>query len=351
MSNSLQPVQKGGLPKSSDINQVIGFLNGTVDIGYVQLPGPTNPPSSAPTVATNGIAGSGNINNTEWYAVTFVTGVMASNGVMQVTGETPIGPVSSAVTAQNQSILLSNIPVGPSTVIARRIYRSPALPNPSSALNLSTVSNSSSTLAATTYYVNYALMNSQGTTTPGSSEASITISTANAYAITFSVTLPNGATGILVGMGTSSGGEGQYAQISSSGTVTYVGGNSAGVSASVSGSTLTVTITKPPSSTSTAMPSSNTANTNNYRLVATISDNVTTTYLDNIPDASLGQTAPTTNTTGSYWVYPNLTSFPSTAVVGQIAMVSGAMYFYDGTQWNQLAPSWQQLIQAAFILM
>ncbi len=272
----------------------------------MQLAQPAPAPSTAPTVAAQGSAGSGNVNNTEWYAVTFVTGVITSQGTMNIAGETTLGPISAAVTANNQSILVSNIPTGPSTVIARRIYRSPALPNPSTALSLSTVSNSSSTLAATTYYVNYALMNAQGTTTPGASEASITISTANAYAITFSVTLPSGATGILIGMGTSSGGEGQYAQISSSGAVTYVGGNSSGVSGSVNGSTLTVTITKPPSSTSTAMPSSNTANTNNYMLVTTIQDNSTTSYLDNIPDESLGQAAPTSNTTGSQYIAPAL---------------------------------------------
>jgi len=135
-----------------------------------------------------------------------------------------------------------------------------ALTDPSSALAPSLVAEASS-LAATTYYLNVAEVNNQGTTTPGTSEASITVTSAGAQAVQFTYDLPYavGCTGILVGMGTASGGEAQYAKVSLNGTVTYVGANSAGVTATVSGQTLTVTITSLPTDTSTAMPTSNTA--------------------------------------------------------------------------------------------
>lgn len=133
---------------------------------------------------------------------------------------------------------------------------------PSSALSLSAVADSSSTLAATTYYVAIAWQNASGSTPVGSSEASIALSTADADSIQFSATLPTDVTSVLVGMGTASGGEAQYASVSSAAAITYAGTNSAGVSASVSGSTLTITLAAPPSDTAIAMPSSNTCNVN-----------------------------------------------------------------------------------------
>lgn len=149
---------------------------------------------------------------------------------------------------------------------------------PSSALSLSAVADSSSTLAATTYYVAIAWQNAAGSTTVGSSEASIALSTADADSIQFSATLPTDVTSILVGMGTASGGEAQYASVSSAAAITYAGTNSAGVSASVSGSTLTITLAAPPSDTAIAMPSSNTCNINGSGSAAGSDLAASTTY-------------------------------------------------------------------------
>ena len=149
---------------------------------------------------------------------------------------------------------------------------------PSSALSLSAVADSSSTLAATTYYVAIAWQNASGSTPVGSSEASIALSTADADSIQFSATLPTDVTSVLVGMGTASGGEAQYASVSSAAAITYAGTNSAGVSASVSGSTLTITLAAPPSDTAIAMPSSNTCNVNGSGSAAGSDLAASTTY-------------------------------------------------------------------------
>ena len=155
-------------------------------------------------------------------------------------------------------------PGGSLTLVPLSIPAAPAVAvvsPPSTAASLTTVADSSSTLAATTYYLDYAWGNSAGTTTV-SPEASIAIGTANADAIQFSVTLPADTVETLVGMGTSSGGESQYFTVNTGGTVTYVGTNSAGASATVSGSTLTITVSAPPTDTSITMPTTNTANIN-----------------------------------------------------------------------------------------
>lgn len=173
--------------------------------------------------------------------------------------------LTKGTTVGGYSVFGSGMPGSAVTLVPLAVPGAPSVAvvsPPSGALSLSAVADSSSTLAATTYYVDMAYGNASGYTTVGSSQASITLSTADADSISFSAVLPVDVTEILVGMGTASGGEGQYASINSGAVVTYEGGNTTGVSASVSGSTLTVTITAPPTSTSTAMPSTNTANIN-----------------------------------------------------------------------------------------
>ena len=166
----------------------------------------------------------------------------------------------------------TNFPAGTWPETEFSVTATAELPNPTASLvaPLSTVADASSTLQAVPYYISAAYLSATGTTTPGASETSITPVAADAYDIQFQSTLSttDGTTGILLGMGTASGQEAQYAKISSSGVVTYVGTNAAGVSASVSGSTLTVTISKPPSDTSYAMPAANTATVPAYYLYA-----------------------------------------------------------------------------------
>ena len=168
----------------------------------------------------------------------------------------------------------TNFPAGTWPEAEFEVAATGQLPNPSATLiaPLSTVADASSTLQAVPYYISAAYLSATGATTPGASEDSITPGSADAYDIQFQSTLSttDGTTGIILGMGTASGGEAQYAKISSTGVVTYVGTNAAGITATVSGSTLTVTISKPPTDTSTAMPATNTATVPAYYLYAYI---------------------------------------------------------------------------------
>ncbi|MEM4217065.1 MAG: hypothetical protein QXZ09_03495 [Candidatus Methanomethylicaceae archaeon] len=68
-------------------------------------------PTTAPTASAGG---SGNLNGTYSWKVTFVSATMESNG----------SPVSNQLTVSNQSVNLSNIPISPDPQVAkRRIYR------------------------------------------------------------------------------------------------------------------------------------------------------------------------------------------------------------------------------------
>lgn len=112
----------GDTPRVSDINQFIGGMNGTVDVGAISFVGPTTAPASAgsATNATGSELGIG----TYKYAMTFVTGVAKSDGTLFVTGETTAGPEWTALTSSGfQRVSLTSLPNGGATVIGKRIYR------------------------------------------------------------------------------------------------------------------------------------------------------------------------------------------------------------------------------------
>lgn len=329
----------GSLPQSTDVGQIVQGLTAVADVGVLSLAAPVSAPATAPTLgtSTSGTA----INNTEWGVVTFVTGVVSASGQLSVAGETPAGPVSSAVAVANAAIAWSALPTGPSTVVARRLYRSPAIPNPATALSLTQAAGSTGFTAGETVYVAYALSNSAGTTTPGSSQASINIATAG-NTIGTSVTLPSTASGIWLYVGTASGPL-ALAQVDSAGTITYSGGVTAGLAVSVSGSTLTLTISAVASSTGASPATANTANTGVYGLVATIPNNSQTTWIDNVADSALGTAAPTINTTGSGLAFPLLAANPPNPVAGQVAIHDSSTLggyvaeVWTGTAWQNVA--------------
>jgi len=72
------------------------------------------PASTTPSVNTS----AGNLTGTYYYRITFVT----------ADGETEMGALSDAVSPSSQQVNLTNIPTGPSNVIARKIYRTKANP-------------------------------------------------------------------------------------------------------------------------------------------------------------------------------------------------------------------------------
>ena len=362
---NLKEAVGGNVPLASDLNQLVEAFSGFADGGALSLFGGVSDPA-APTAALN--TASGNLAGTYSYLVALATGWKSSDGSLHINGFAPGQTASGTVAAAEEQVNLTALPTGTADssnqygTVARILYRLGVVTPPASALSLSLVTDSTSTLAATTYYVDYAFYNTHGDTTVGSSEASIAIGTADADDIRFSVTFPAGSadlSGIIVGLGTASGGESQYAQVSTAAAVTYVGTNSAGVSATVSGSTITVTIKAPQSDTSHAMPSSNTAylasTTSSYGFVAAIGDNTTTTWTDNLVDTSVGSgmptsssatpwygtavpsTIPSANTTGSSIAVSYGATAPPNAVAGALwvntAVSPSLLSFYNGSSW------------------
>ncbi|MEM2365637.1 MAG: hypothetical protein ABIM44_04900 [candidate division WOR-3 bacterium] len=74
------------------------------------------PRPPAPTVSVIDVPG--NLNGTYYYRITFVT----------PKGETDAGDISNPVSPKNQQVYITNIPIGSSKVIARKIYRTKANP-------------------------------------------------------------------------------------------------------------------------------------------------------------------------------------------------------------------------------
>lgn len=113
-------VTKGGLPLSTDINQIVDALYNRADAGLITLLAQLVAPLTAPTAALNG---SGVLTGSYAYVCTYVTGVIDSTGLLHVTGETVAGVVSAPVAASSNAISVSGIPIGGTGVVARRLYR------------------------------------------------------------------------------------------------------------------------------------------------------------------------------------------------------------------------------------
>ena len=107
----------------SEINQIVDALKGQSDAGTLTLLSPLSAPG-APTVAVNPAAG--NLNGAYTYKITFITGVVKSDGTLDIVGETSGGTTSASVNPVNQQVDLTNIPIGPTGTIGRRIYRTAA---------------------------------------------------------------------------------------------------------------------------------------------------------------------------------------------------------------------------------
>lgn len=106
--------------------------NAQIDYGHLTFVG-VAAPTSAPTLA---VSGSGILNATYYYLVTYVT----------ANGETNNGTLSASVAPANQQVNLTNIPIGPAGVTARRIYRTKANPSwPYPTYLLTTINDNTST--------------------------------------------------------------------------------------------------------------------------------------------------------------------------------------------------------------
>jgi hypothetical protein len=126
--------------------------------------------------------------------------------------------------------------------------------NPSGALTLSKTGSGSS-LSATTYYVAYANRNSLGSTTKGSTQSSTTV-TAGQF-INATISFDTGVSSIDLFVDTVSTPK-RLATISKTGTITYDGGITSGLSVTVNGSKITVSIGVSASGTGASASGTNT---------------------------------------------------------------------------------------------
>lgn len=130
MGTALYIVSPSGLPGSSDVNQLVGGVDGTLDMGDWQLGPPIATPNVAPTAAVNSTPG--NLNGSYAYVYTFVTGQVDSYGTLHVAHETGISPVSNTITPADQQGTITGIATDTSTtVVGRRLYRNQASGSPS----------------------------------------------------------------------------------------------------------------------------------------------------------------------------------------------------------------------------
>lgn len=184
-------------------------------------------PLTAPTAALAGL-GAGNVDNgTHSYVITFV----------HAGGETAGSPASNVITTTglDGQVALTAIPVGPTGVTARKVYRTVAGDTGNYKL-VGTIANNTATIFADN--IADGTLGADAPTTAEDSQVALTA-------------IPTGNAGIV--------------------TARKIYRTTAG------GST--------------------------YKLLATLSDNTTVIYTDNIADGSLGANAPTSNTTGTEYQY------------------------------------------------
>lgn len=147
---------------------------------------------------------------------------------------------------------------------------------PTTALVLAQAAGSSSFTASDTVYVNYCFADASGNPTGMSTQASIAIATAG-NVVTTTIALPTFADVVRLFVGTASGPL-QLAEVDYTGGITYSGGVSSGLSATIdkTGMVLSLTISASASATGAAQP---TKNTSVVPLVTTIQSGAGSTSL------------------------------------------------------------------------
>lgn len=123
MANIFRVIANLATAFAQDVNQFVGGLNGSADIGDITaFPQIT----TLPTALTSSATGTGSLSGAYSYVVTYVTGLVDGTGQLHVKGETTPGTASTTVNASSQNISLTNIPIGPAGTIARNVYRTKA---------------------------------------------------------------------------------------------------------------------------------------------------------------------------------------------------------------------------------
>jgi hypothetical protein len=73
--------------------------------------------------------------------------------------------------------------------------------------------------------------------------------------------------------------------------------------------------------------------------LAQISDNLTTSWTDNVADSALTVLAATANTTGTFPQLTNLATFPPVGLLNTICIVNGRFYQSNGVAWIAMPPA------------
>lgn len=108
----------------SDVNQYAEVFAGEADVGMIRLASPVDAPNTVgvgvPIIGFDLEVGE------YQYAMTYVTGIRLTDGSIEVSGETELGPSWEVeTTAGNQRVELTSLPspVGKPTIVAKRLYR------------------------------------------------------------------------------------------------------------------------------------------------------------------------------------------------------------------------------------
>lgn len=210
------------------------------------------------------------------------------------------------------------------------------LPNPGSALSLS-ASGSGSSLPAGTIYVQCDYTNARGRTTTGSSQASITVTAGQK--ITTTITLPTNATGVGIYVGTASNPK-LLGTISNTGQITYSGSATSGLSAIVSGNTITVTISALASASgASALTTSTALGADIATAIKSVLNGIETLF--NLDDTSQMQSVPYDMTWPAGTEYKQIINDLANILAWEIYYdVNGYLRFHAPVDPTTTAPMW-----------
>lgn len=331
----------GGLLSAGAYQYKVTFVDSA---GGETTPGPASPSVTLDGVTAPGAAltaadgGAGNLNHDGYrWVVTFVADDGGGN-----TGETVVGPLSDPIALANRQASLGSIPFSGQpgvTVTKRKLYRNSAA-GPDTFKLAATINDNT-----TTTHTDNVADGSLGAQAPGSSTADYrkiqvtsipTSPDANVTARKIYRTVAGGSIFKLV------------ATVNNNTTTSYLD-NIADASLGADAPAANTAVYKQASLTTIPLGPTGTTGRKLYRVVAggsqlkllaTISDNSTTTYTDTTADASLGANAPTSNTSAladpSASVNAGSTSIPVTSVAPFLAgggwATIGSQYIrYTGT--------------------
>lgn len=124
MSTDLYPLSPSTPATAVDFNQIIAALTGTNDIAALTC---YQPLANAGALTAAVGSGTGNLDGVYSWVVVWRTGWIDGRGQPHYSGnQTAAGTPSNAVSATNNPVDLTAIPIGPTGVIARDLYRTKA---------------------------------------------------------------------------------------------------------------------------------------------------------------------------------------------------------------------------------